>query len=663
VADLAKLVVRLEAQSAQLLTELEKANRKIDRFAAQTSKTLNKWAGGLLAVFSARALIQFGADVLKAQDNLKDMAEQAGVSVETLSRLGYAAGQSGSDIESLQIGIAKLSKTAVASQKAGSAAADAFEAIGVSAEAADGSLKATDVLLLEIAESFSKHADGAEKSALAQALFGKSGAALIPFLNQGAAGIEELTRKADELGITVSTKAAAAADEFNDNLATLGAIARGVAGRALSELTPLVSSLAKSFGDMVAQGDGASRFASQLATGFKLIVDIGYSVYKTFDDIGTSLGALAAAAVAVAKGHFSEAATIIREANADQVESEKKANEFLTRLWDDTGQSIVDTVKLTDDIVKKSFVFGGNVAKSGVQEVKIGLQKIDVGAMEQVYADLDRLTSTSNEKALQGYYEQKAALDELASAQRITTEQYAARLEEVNKALADSTGVTELQTAALARQAKVQDEGKAIFEATRTPLEKYNAELVKLDNLLLQNAIDQETYNRAVAGAKDAYDEALGGANVFFKKASENGMKNGFDEGAKGVLQAFGDMLLQLAAQATAAQLGKLLFGGGGVGSGGGWVAAAASIFGGTRDSGGRGQPGVAYAIGTGAQPEMFVPDRPGTFTPANKLGGGVKMTNNFYVTAADGRLSMETQTQAANRFAAALAQSRRRNG
>lgn len=41
------------------------------------------------------------------------------------------------------------------------------------------------------------------------------------------------------------------------------------------------------------------------------------------------------------------------------------------------------------------------------------------------------------------------------------------------------------------------------------------------------------------------------------------------------------------------------------------------------RDAGGPGRPGTAYAIGTGAQPELFVPDRPGRFYPSGSYGGG----------------------------------------
>jgi hypothetical protein len=48
------------------------------------------------------------------------------------------------------------------------------------------------------------------------------------------------------------------------------------------------------------------------------------------------------------------------------------------------------------------------------------------------------------------------------------------------------------------------------------------------------------------------------------------------------------------------------------------------------RDSGGSGVAGTPYMIGTGAQPEMFVPNSNGTFIPnANKMGATYNITIN----------------------------------
>jgi hypothetical protein len=49
-----------------------------------------------------------------------------------------------------------------------------------------------------------------------------------------------------------------------------------------------------------------------------------------------------------------------------------------------------------------------------------------------------------------------------------------------------------------------------------------------------------------------------------------------------------------------------------------------------TRDSGGPGMAGVPYYIGTGAQPEVFIPSTNGTFIP-NGMGGSNVTVNLTY--------------------------------
>lgn len=71
---------------------------------------------------------------------------------------------------------------------------------------------------------------------------------------------------------------------------------------------------------------------------------------------------------------------------------------------------------------------------------------------------------------------------------------------------------------------------------------------------------------------------------------------------------------------------------------------AASLTAGRSRDSGGQGMPGMAYAIGTGAQPELFVPNTAGNFYPADQWmnggSGGMTISNvNVYANSyAEGR-------------------------
>src|SRR5690606_21745382 len=119
-------------------------------------------------------------------------------------------------------------------------------------------------------------------------------------------------------------------------------------------------------------------------------------------------------------------------------------------------------------------------------------------------------------------------------------------------------------------------------------------------------------------------------------------------------------MLKKMMMEALAANIAKWLFGGEGMGSGGGavgnWGRVLGEIFGGSRDSGGRGRRGVAYAIGTGAQPELFVPDTAGSFYPADQwMGRSQKITQNIYVQGRiDQRSARQLELEASRRQTAA---------
>ncbi len=668
--DLAKLVVRLEAQSAQLLTELEKANNRIDRFASKTHKTLQKWSAGLLTFFSARAIFNFSKDVLKAQGDLVGMSEIAGTSVENLSSLGFAAEQSASSLESLNKGLGNLSDRAAAASKKSGEARDAFATLGISVKNENGVLKDSSDLLLEIAEQLSQYEDGVAKSALATDLFGKVGKELIPLLNRGADGINELQAEADRLGITVGTDAANAANTFNDNLTKLTRTASGLTGQTLGPLVEVLNGLLESLLGSAQGSRELGAASTALVTGLKLIADIGSRVWETFSDLGNAFGALAAAAVSAASGDFKRAYTIIQDANAEGAARDEFYTNFRAKLWEDTGAKVVAAAKATDEELKKTLVYGSG-GGSAVEEINISLQKIDPTAMEEFYAELDKLTSTGTEKAKAAYEEQRVAAMALFEDGKISAEQYNARLIEINKTLEDGLGITQRQEEAAARMKKAQDEGKAVFEATRTPLEKYNAELVKLNNLLFQGAIDQETYNRAVEQSQAAYDKASDGAAAFYEEAKENAqdilgqgiydtLKDGFDRGAAAALDTFADMLLRMATEALAADLMGVLFGNNDSGSSGGLVQAGLALFAGGRASEGAVNPGVAYDVGENG-PERFVPNTAGRIEDQRRWGGS---RNNIYVTveAPKGTVSRQTQLQTGSTIAKQIGHANRRN-
>lgn len=623
--DLAKLVVRLEAQSAQFLSELEKANRKLDKFEGATSRTLRKWTAGLVAAFSVKAAVGFTSEIIKAEASLGDMAQRAGASVETLSRLGYAAEQSSTSIEGLAAGFKGLSKSASEAADGNKEAIAAFKAVDVSAEDSSGNLKSTEELLLDLADGFSKYEDGLQKTAAAQKIFGKSGEELIPFLNKGRAGIEALMKKADELGITLSSKGAQAADDFNNKMNTLGAITKGIVARALTEVLPIINKLTDG---LEAGATGSQKWndaARVLAAGMKILITTGLVIGEIFDRVGTAIGQAAGALTDIAKGNFKDAYETVKAAQLDTIDSVKETARQIQDVWSTTSSSLVDD--LSEVEVKVRRVFAGGEATKALEDLQKKLEAAGKAMTESVATPYEKLQATIKKA------------DELLAAHVITLETW-------RRAVAAAADEVDPFLGAIARMGDgVRDLGVGI----REELEKNGA---GLDDEI-QKAVDKinDRFDKAVEARKkqtEAIDDELKrNTQDILATGIEDAIQGGVESGAKGALEAFGKMLEHMAAQALAAKIAEKIFGtpnGNSLptssGGGSGWldsiISFGAKLFGGTRDSGGRGQKGKTYMIGTGAQPEAFVPDSAGTFYPAGSWGGGGGrgVTQNIYTSS-----------------------------
>lgn len=239
---------------------------------ARLATTFMTSFGGALSLGAAAAALR---SVANLQDQMGKMAQQTGIGVEALSALDYAAKLSDVSTEELGSGISRLTAKmgdVAQGSKEGSAI---FKALGVSVLGAGGQMRPTEEVLGDIAQRFSEFADGPEKTAFAIEIFGRAGARLIPMLNQGRAGLQEMREEAERLGIVIDSKTAKAAEDFNDNLTRLSETTRGVL---MDAFTPLIASL----------GEIAARFLDArregLAFGESLDVALAIKGFGTLEE-------------------------------------------------------------------------------------------------------------------------------------------------------------------------------------------------------------------------------------------------------------------------------------------------------------------------------------------------------------------------------------------
>jgi phage-related protein len=217
----ALLKIKADVSGEGAVQNLARGIGNLNRQAGDASKGFRGLlgaAGGVSGALSALIPLASGAglsmmakNAIDAADNMRDLAQKTGVTVEQLSRFQGAAKQSGTDIEAVGAAMIKLNKNLATNNDD---AAAALKQLGISATDANGKLKSADQVMLEVADKFAKMEDGANKSAAAQMLFGKAGANLIPLLNGGRSAVESMAT-------TMSTKFAESADRLNDKLATL----------------------------------------------------------------------------------------------------------------------------------------------------------------------------------------------------------------------------------------------------------------------------------------------------------------------------------------------------------------------------------------------------------------------------------------------------------
>jgi hypothetical protein len=257
------IIVDIAANTAKFEASISRVENSLKSL-GETAEKAFQFAGasaGIIEIVSA-----FDGFVESA-GKLEHASQEVGTTVEQLSRLQFAAVESGVSSEELTQKLDIFARTAEKAAAGSTQQAAAFDAIGVSVTDANGQMKSMNELLLEVADKFASYRDSAEKTALAQQLFGRSGAELIPLLNKGAEGIRELNARSDELGNTISSKTARAAEEFNSKLGELHATATAFWNQMASDYLPGLTKIADLFTSMA----NATEKATAKIEAFKIV--------------------------------------------------------------------------------------------------------------------------------------------------------------------------------------------------------------------------------------------------------------------------------------------------------------------------------------------------------------------------------------------------------
>lgn len=271
--------VELKSKDAGFVRGLRKAEKRLQRFGAvarTVGRGLIAGSGSLLAplALSTRVFAKYG-------DEVEKMSRRTGLSTEAVSELGFAAEQSGASIAILEKGIRTMQRSIIDAERGLSTQTDALKAMGLTVDDLIG--KSPEEQFAIIADAISKIEDPTRKAAAAAQFFGRSGVQLLPLLNGGARGMEELREQARALGLTISNQAAKDAAELTDELNIGRRVVRALAFEVGSALAPSLikgtkatRSIVKGSIDWVRENKDLVRTVAAVAGGGLLL---GTSIY------------------------------------------------------------------------------------------------------------------------------------------------------------------------------------------------------------------------------------------------------------------------------------------------------------------------------------------------------------------------------------------------
>lgn len=254
-------------------------------------------AGALGGITVGKGLKDSVDAFVSLNSETKGLQRIIGGTTAEVSGLSGAMKLSGMDTSKSTTSLTIFSKKLQAVQGNSEATAAMQDLLGTSITNADGSIRSMSEILPGVADKFASMPDGVEKTALATQLFGKSGTAMLPFLNKGANGIDELTEKAKSLGIVLDDSSAQKFSDYKGAMRTLQTTMQGLKVTVGGAVIPVITKLAEFMTSAITPAIQNVISAIQNSSGIQSTIS---SIMDSVVSIGTAIGNFAGAIAAAA---------------------------------------------------------------------------------------------------------------------------------------------------------------------------------------------------------------------------------------------------------------------------------------------------------------------------------------------------------------------------
>lgn len=564
-----------------------------------------------------------GQEFVNYAEQVKNMSRALGESAEETSRIIQVADDVRISYDSLKVAMKEAQKDGVQPNIEG---------------------------LAKLADQYKAIQSPTERTKFLLDKFGKSGLEMGKLMEKGGDGIRKMSDSISD-NLIMTDKGIKASDEYQKSLDELKDTAYGVQVEIGSKLTPVMNAFMKvvlsdiqavgTFRDVLSGDKSLSEAAKEVAdiinnNGFDLFgLQIG-NVTEETENLTPALednaGALdgqkeAVAAAKDALDNYKSMLESVSQANLDMEGMSRKIAQDQRQYEEDYASAVKDVQDAKEELAKaeekasdksrqnaQNIIIKQRELQSAIQEYGNGSEQ---AAKKRLALD-KAMTSSNGDDAI------VKATEKLGEAEKAVTDL------SVEWHKASNEMIYDMILVGLSAGGLLDSEQKALDEyavkagiKTQADIDEANRRREIADaaiNGILQSE-DVLAEQRKVDAETARLTDAVTSAEVIAANANEAASMGAVTQATQTEIQKQAE--LAKAAAYTARAYATINMGGSSKASSGS-LPQAGKIGG--RDSGGTGIAGTPYMIGTGAQPEIFIPNTNGTFIPNadKKIGGTV---------------------------------------
>ncbi len=630
--NLGSLVVSLGLDAAEFTRGLSKSEYQAQQFSRRIS---NEVAAGVVKATAAikawetvivDTVSAFVVKLPEAAAEFQDLAEKMGDTAQEVASLKLALDLSGTSADTAAAASVKLTTALSKTDDESKSVGAALKAIGLEM---DEFKRLTPVAQIDaVSKALAGFEDGAGKTAVAVALFGKSGADLLPMLNDLA--------DAGGRQITLTQQQIQGADEYSKSTARLRSEVQTLAMVTAADAAPIMEQMVQILRDTMFYSanaaDGVTLLESSMRgvkTALEAVLVVGSDVAYVFKTIGDTAGAYAAVSAALIRGDVDGAKAIgaaYREISAERRKALDGYQSSVMGVGVSYPQASYSNEGRNFDPQSKKIntmglvVGGGKNSKSDKSKTD---KFTDLTYDQQVAQRVGKLFEESDITKAKEYSDALALLDKMYFELGIGADQYDAALRKLTGIQAKAGDVSKELSANERHVSEEMNRLAELLAATKSAgIEQQRRDMVLLTNSLQDGLITEAEYLESVSARLGIVEKATDTASDQAKRlgdAFSSTFGRAFDEGMK-----LGDLLKKLAFDAINIQFLTPA-----TQKAGNWLGSAvSSAFGGFFADGGYLAPGK-WGIAGERGPEPIFGGKTGmTIQPNGSSGGGSVVIN-----------------------------------